>query len=117
MVYKVKALRSYKLKFIKYIIKYVIDTCPEELAYFDERVEKGLVDKLNGVITSDFAKITYTEAVEVLKKSGKEFKYPVEWGSDLQTEHERYLTEEYYKKPVFVVDYPADIKAFYMKQN
>lgn len=103
--------------FIKYIIKYVVDNCPEELEYFNERIEKGLLDKLNAVISSDFAKITYTEAVKVLKKSGKEFKFPVEWGSDLQTEHERYLTEEYYKKPVFVVDYPADIKAFYMKQN
>ena len=103
--------------FIKSIIKDVMENCPVELEYFSERIEKGLLEKLNGVISSDFAKITYTEAVEVLKKSGKEFKFPVEWGSDLQTEHERYLTEEYYKKPVFVVDYPADIKAFYMKQN
>lgn len=103
--------------FIKYIIKYVVDNCPDELAYFDERIEKGLLDKLNAVLSSEFAKISYTEAVDVLKKSGKEFKYPVEWGCDLQTEHERYLTEEYYKKPVFVIDYPADIKAFYMKLN
>ena len=103
--------------FIKYIIKDVVENCPSEIAYFDERAEKGLSEKLANVISSDFAKITYTEAVEVLKKSGKEFKFPVEWGCDLQTEHERYLTEEYYKKPVFVVDYPADIKAFYMKQN
>ncbi len=103
--------------FIKFIIKDVIAACPEELAYFNERVEKGLLEKLNGVVASGFGKITYTEAVEVLKKSGKEFKYPVEWGCDLQTEHERYLTEEYFKKPVFVTDYPADIKAFYMKLN
>ena len=103
--------------FIKYIIKYVLDNCPDELAYFDERIEKGLIDKLKPVISSDFGKITYTEAVKVLKASGKEFKYPVEWGCDLQTEHERYLTEEYFKKPLFVTDYPADIKAFYMKQN
>ena len=75
------------------------------------------MEKLNFVVASEFGKITYTEAVKVLKKSGKEFKYPVEWGCDLQTEHERYLTEEYFKKPVFVTDYPADIKAFYMKQN
>ena len=103
--------------FIKFIIKYVIDNCPDEIDYFNERAEKGLKEKLEHVISSEFGKITYTEAVEVLKKSGKEFKYPVEWGSDLQTEHERYLTEEYFKKPVFVTDYPADIKAFYMKQN
>ncbi len=103
--------------FIKSIIKSVIEECPEELAYFDERIEKGLLEKLNHVLESEFGKITYTEAVEVLKKSGKQFKYPVEWGCDLQTEHERYLTEEYFKKPLFVTDYPADIKAFYMKQN
>ncbi len=103
--------------FIKSIISDVLENCPDELAYFDERVEKGLIEKLKKVIASDFGKITYTEAVEVLKKSGKEFKYPVEWGSDLQTEHEKYLTEEYFKKPVFVTDYPKDIKSFYMKQN
>ncbi len=103
--------------FIKSIIKDVMSACPDELAYFDERIEKGLLEKLNFVVASEFGKITYTEAVKVLKKSGKEFKYPVEWGCDLQTEHERYLTEEYFKKPVFVTDYPADIKAFYMKQN
>ena len=103
--------------FIKSIIKDVVENCPAELAFFNERIEKGLTEKLNHVLESDFAKITYTEAVKVLKASGKEFKYPVEWGSDLQTEHERYLTEEYFKKPVFVTDYPADIKAFYMKQN
>ena len=103
--------------FIKSIIRDVLETCPDELAYFNERIEKGLIEKLNHVLESDFGKITYTEAVEVLKKSGREFKYPVEWGCDLQTEHERYLTEEYFKKPVFVTDYPADIKAFYMKLN
>ncbi len=103
--------------FIKFIIKDVIENCPEEITYFGERIEKGLKEKLDGVLASDFGRITYTEAVEVLKKSGKEFKYPVEWGCDLQTEHERYLTEEYFKKPVFVTDYPADIKAFYMKLN
>lgn len=103
--------------FIKSIILDVIENCSEELNYFAERGEKGLIKKLKSVATSDFGKITYTQAVEVLKKSGKEFKYPVEWGCDLQTEHERYLTEEYFKKPVFVTDYPADIKAFYMKQN
>lgn len=103
--------------FIKYIIRYVMDVCPEELQFFNQWVEPGLIDKLNNVVNSDFGRITYTEAVEVLKKSGKDFKYPVEWGCDLQTEHEKYLTDEYFKKPVFVVDYPKDIKAFYMKQN
>ncbi len=103
--------------FIKSIIKDVLENCKEELEYFNERVEKGLIEKLQNVVSSDFGKVTYTEAVEILKKSGKEFKYPVEWGCDLQTEHERYLTEEYYKKPLFVTDYPTDIKAFYMKQN
>ena len=104
-------------EFIKFIISDVVSNCQDELAYFNERAEKGLLDKLNGVLSSEFGKITYTDAVEVLKKSGKEFKYPVYWGCDLQTEHERYLTEEYFKKPLFVTDYPADIKAFYMKQN
>ncbi|MDE5943277.1 MAG: asparagine--tRNA ligase [Clostridia bacterium] len=103
--------------FIKYIISDVVENCPDELAYFDERVEKGLIEKLKHVVASDFGKITYTEAVDVLKKSGKEFKYPVDWGCDLQTEHEKYITEEYFKKPVFVTDYPKDIKSFYMKQN
>ncbi len=103
--------------FIKSIIKDVMENCPDELAYFNERVEKGLIEKLEHCVSSDFGKITYTEAVDVLKKSGKEFKYPVEWGNDLQTEHEKYLTEEYFKKPVFVTDYPAAIKSFYMKQN
>lgn len=103
--------------FIKYIIRAVMKACPEELAFFNERTEKGLLEKLEKVVASDFVKLKYTDAVEILKKSGKEFKYPVEWGCDLQTEHERYLTEEHFKKPVFVTDYPADIKSFYMKQN
>lgn len=103
--------------FIKFIIKEVLKNCPDELAFFNERAEKGLIDKLNTVVSHEFAKVTYTDAVEILKKSGKEFKFPVEWGADLQTEHEKYLTEEHFKKPVFVTDYPADIKSFYMKQN
>ena len=103
--------------FIKSIIKDVIANCPEELAFFDERAEKGLIEKLKTVVSHDFAKVTYTEAVEILKKSGKAFNFPVEWGCDLQTEHEKFLTEEHFKKPVFVTDYPMDIKSFYMKQN
>lgn len=103
--------------FIKYIIRDVMENCKTELEFFDQWVEKGLIDKLTSVVNSDFGRVDYTEAVEILKKSGKDFKYPVEWGCDLQTEHEKYLTEEYFKKPLFVVNYPADIKAFYMKQN
>lgn len=103
--------------FIKYIIRSVMEHCPAEIAFFHQWVDKGLIDKLNHVLDSEFGRISYTEAIEVLKKSGKDFKFPVEWGSDLQSEHEKYLTDEYFKKPVFVVDYPAGIKAFYMKKN
>ena len=87
------------------------------MEFFNQWVEMGLIEKLNHVLKSDFVKLDYTDAVEILKQSGKEFKYTVEWGCDLQTEHEKYLTEEHFKKPVFIVNYPADIKAFYMKQN
>ncbi len=103
--------------FIKSIVRDVMEHCPVEIAFFDQWVEKGLIDKLNHMLESDFGRITYTEAVKVLQESGRAFKFPVSWGADLQTEHERYLTEEVYKRPLFVVDYPADIKAFYMKQN
>ena len=102
---------------IKYIIRYVLDHCPEEMEFFNQWVEKGLFDKLNNVLNNEFARVTYTEAIELLKKSGKKFEFPVEWGTDLQTEHERYLAEEHFKKPVFVTDYPKQIKAFYMKMN
>lgn len=102
---------------LKYVIKYVMDECPEEMAFFNQFVDKGLLERLNHVVSSDFGKVTYTEAVEILKSCGKAFEYDVEWGIDLQTEHERYLTEEYFKKPVFVTDYPKDIKAFYMRLN
>ena len=102
---------------VKYIIKFVMDECPEELEFFNNFIEKGLFDKLNNVLNSDFGRLTYTEAIDILLKSGKKFDYPVEWGIDLQSEHERYLAEEYFKKPVFLTDYPKDIKAFYMKLN
>lgn len=102
---------------IKSIIREVLATCPDEMAFFDNFYEKGLVAKLQEVADNAFAEVDYTEAIEILQKSGKEFKYPVNWGVDLQTEHERYLTDEYFKKPVFVVNYPRDVKAFYMKQN
>lgn len=102
---------------LKYVIKYVMNECPEELEFFNSFIDKGLLERLNHVVNSDFGKVTYTEAVELLQKSGKVFEYPVEWGMDLQTEHERYLTEEIFKKPLFVTDYPKDIKAFYMRLN
>ncbi|MGE5329442.1 MAG: asparagine--tRNA ligase [Deltaproteobacteria bacterium] len=104
-------------EFIKHTINHVLFKCRTELEFFDKFFEKGLIEKLNSVVNSDFAVVQYTEAVELLKKSGKEFKYPVEWESDLQTEHERYLTEEVYNKPLFIVNYPKKLKAFYMKQN
>ena len=102
---------------LKYIIKYVMAECPDEIAFFNERVDKGLIERLERVANSDFGVITYTDAVELLKKAPVTFEYPVEWGIDLQTEHERYLTDEIYKKPVFVINYPKDIKSFYMKLN
>ena len=102
---------------VKYIIKYVLDHAPEEMEFFNKFIDKGLRARLENVMNSDFATITYTEAIEILEKKNDDFDYKVSWGVDLQTEHERYLTEQVYKKPVFVTDYPKDIKAFYMKQN
>ena len=102
---------------VKYIINRTLERCPQEIEFFNSFVDKGLKERLEHVAGSDFARVTYTEAVELLKKSGHKFDYPVEWGIDLQTEHERYLTEEIYKKPVFVTDYPKEIKAFYMRLN
>ena len=102
---------------IKYIISDVMEKCPAELEFFDKFFEKGLIEKLRGVVESDFVVLDYTDAIELLKKADVEFKYPVDWGCDLQTEHERYITEVIYKKPVFVTNYPKDIKSFYMKQN
>ena len=102
---------------VKYIINTTLEKCPQEIEFFNSFVDKGLKDRLLLVANSDFGRVTYTEAVELLKKSGHEFEYPVEWGIDLQTEHERYLTEEIFKRPVFVTDYPKDIKAFYMRLN
>lgn len=102
---------------IKTVIKDVMEKCPSELAFFEKHFEAGLTDKLKGIIENKFEILDYTKAIELLKESGKEFVYPVEWGCDLQTEHERYITEELFKKPVFVINYPKDIKSFYMKQN
>lgn len=102
---------------MKYIIKYVMEKAPEEMEFFNSFVDKGLIERLNNVVNSEFGQVTYTKAVDILIKSGKEFQYPVTWGCDLQTEHERYLTEEVYKKPLFVTDYPKEIKSFYMRVN
>ncbi|MBR5816011.1 MAG: asparagine--tRNA ligase [Anaerotignum sp.] len=102
---------------LKYIIQYVLDHAPEEMEFFNNFVDKGLLERLDNILSNEFGRVTYTEAVELLKKSGQQFEYPVEWGIDLQTEHERYLTEQIFKKPVFVTDYPVEIKAFYMRLN
>ncbi len=102
---------------VKSVINYVMKECPEEMEFFNQFVEKGLFEKLKNVTENSFGRITYTEAVEVLMKANKKFEYPVKWGIDLQSEHERYLAEEHFKKPVFVTDYPKEIKAFYMKLN
>ena len=101
----------------KFVIRYVLDNCPDEMAFFNQFIDKGLIERLELVANSEFGRITYTEAIEILKKNNKKFQFPVEWGVDIQTEHERYLTEVVFKKPVFVTDYPKEIKSFYMKQN
>ena len=101
----------------KFVIRYVLDNCPDEMAFFNQFIDKGLIERLELVANSEFGRITYTEAIEILKKNNKKFQFPVEWGVDIQTEHERYLTEVVFMKPVFVTDYPKEIKSFYMKQN
>lgn len=102
---------------IKYIFSYVLEQCPEEMEFFNNFIDKGLLERLNNVISSDFGRITYTDAIKELEKANDQFEYKVEWGIDLQTEHERYLCEKVFEKPVFVTNYPKEIKAFYMKQN
>ncbi len=102
---------------MKYIISYVMENAPEEMKFFNSFIDKGLIERLENIVNSDFGCITYTEAIDILKKSGEEFNYPVEWGMDLQTEHERYISEKVFKGPVFVIDYPKEIKAFYMRLN
>jgi len=103
--------------FLKYVLSYLLENCAEDMAFFDQWVEKGIIQNLKEVIQSQFHRVTYTEAVEKLQQSGKKFEYPVKWGEDLQSEHEKFLTEELYKGPVIVTDYPKEIKAFYMKLN
>ena len=102
---------------VKYCISYVMKECSSELEFLNKFVDTGLLERLNNVVANEFVRLDYTEAIELLKKAKKEFVFPVEWGIDLQSEHERYLTEEVYKKPVFLKNYPKDIKAFYMRQN
>ena len=102
---------------IKYIINYVLENCPEEMEFFNSFVDKGLLERLHKIVNSEFTRITYTKAIELLLESGQKFEYPVEWGCDLQTEHERYITEQIFNAPVFVTDYPKEIKAFYMRMN
>ena len=102
---------------LKYIIAYVLEHAPEEMAFFNQFIDQGLIERLQHVMNSDFGRVTYTEAIEILEKHNDEFDYKVSWGCDLQTEHERYLTEQVFKRPVFVTDYPKEIKAFYMKLN
>lgn len=102
---------------LKYVINYVLENCPEEMEFFNNFIDKGLLDRLNNVVNSEFGRISYTDAIKELEKHNNEFEYKVSWGVDLQTEHERYLSEKIFKKPVFVTDYPAEIKAFYMKLN
>ena len=102
---------------LKYVIRYVLDNCPEEMNFFNNFVDKGLIERLEHVVNSDFGRVTYTEAIKILEKNNDKFDYKVFWGCDLQTEHERFLTEQEFKRPVFVTDYPKDIKAFYMKLN
>ena len=102
---------------LKYVIRYVMEHAPEEMQFFNQFVDKGLLERLNTVVNSEFGHVTYTEAVDILMQHNDEFEYKVFWGCDLQTEHERYLTEKIYKRPVFVTDYPKEIKAFYMKMN
>lgn len=104
-------------RMIKFIISTVMEKCPDEMKFFNSFVDKGLIERLNGVVNSEFGHVTYTEAIEILKNSKQKFDFPVEWGIDLQTEHERYLTEQHFKRPVFVTDYPKEIKAFYMRLN
>jgi asparaginyl-tRNA synthetase len=103
--------------YVKYTLKYLLETCPEEMTFFDKFISPGTLERLQQMIDQPFERATYTFAVRILEKSGKKFEYPIKWGQDLQTEHERYLAEEYFKKPVFITDYPAEIKSFYMRMN
>ena len=108
---------DYAESYLKYLLKYVLDNCREDLEFFDKFIEKGLIEKLEHVVKTPFERLTYTEAIDILVKTDKKFEFPVKWGSDLQSEHERYLAEEYFKKPVILTNYPKEIKSFYMRLN
>lgn len=103
--------------FIKYLVRYALDHCMDDLIFLNNMIDKELIERLKSVVNTDFVRTTYTEAVDILNNSGVKFEYPVSWGIDLQSEHERYLVEKHFGKPVILTDYPKDIKAFYMKQN
>ena len=103
--------------FLKYLIRYALENCKDDLEFLSEHFDKELIDRLNFVTANDFVRLTYTEGVEILEKSGHKFEFPVYWGADLQSEHERYLVEKHFKRPVILTDYPKEIKSFYMKQN
>ena len=112
-----EGLMDLEEEMMKYLISNILKRCPDEMKFFNDFVDKGLFDRLSNVVNNEFGRVTYTEAIEILKKNNDKFEFPVEWGADIQTEHERYLSEVVFKKPVFVTDYPKAIKAFYMKQN
>jgi asparaginyl-tRNA synthetase len=103
--------------FLRYCLKHALEKCGDDLAFFNDRIEKGLIDTLAGIVNSDFVRVDYTEAIELLQKADRKFEFPVYWGCDMQSEHERYLAEQLFKRPVIVMNYPKEIKAFYMRQN
>ena len=115
--YDVNDLMDLEEDFIKYLVRYALDNCADDLAFLNKMIDPELIDRLKSVISTDFVRLTYTEGIDILLKSGQKFEFPVSWGVDLQSEHERYLVEKHFKKPVILTDYPKDIKAFYMKQN
>ncbi len=104
-------------EFLKYLIRYALDNCMEDLEFLNKMYDDGLIERLRSVVAEDFVRLNYTEGVEILKASGEKFEFPVDWGCDLQSEHERYLVEKHFRKPVILINYPKEIKAFYMKQN
>ncbi|MBQ0024139.1 MAG: asparagine--tRNA ligase [Bacteroidales bacterium] len=115
--YDVNDLMDLEEEFIKYLVQYALDNCQDDLAFLNKMIDSELIDRLKSVVSTDFVRLTYTEGVDILMKSGQKFEFPVSWGVDLQSEHERYLVEKHFRKPVILTDYPKDIKAFYMKQN
>ncbi len=115
--YDVNDLMDLEEDFIKYLVRYALDNCQDDLEFLNKMIDPELIDRLKSVISTEFVRLTYTEGIDILLKSGQKFEFPVSWGVDLQSEHERYLVEKHFRKPVIMTDYPKDIKAFYMKQN